>query len=93
MDKIPLSSDKEITQFVKRGKAVRQNILEWIVLIAQGIIICALLLTVAISALIIGVFPDKIGNLDFFKQLYQSSCTLLVGGFIFRDFDFFGARK
>lgn len=93
MDKFPLSSDKDIADFLKRGKALRQDKLEWGLLIGQGIIICGLLLTIAISAVTMAYFSYKDGNLDFFRELYKSSSKYIIGGLVFREFDFLRRRK
>lgn len=93
MDKFPLSSDKDIADFLKRGKALRQDKLEWGILIGQIIIISALLLTIALSAIIIGYDSYKNGNLAFFRELYESSGKLILGGLIVREFDFLRKKK
>lgn len=43
MNKYLLSGDKDITQFRKAGKALRQDRYEWGILIAQGLVFFGLI--------------------------------------------------
>lgn len=93
MNKYLLSGDKDIAQFRKAGKALRQDRFEWGILIAQGLVFFGLIAISVTLGLFLIFFPNTIKDIELAKKIFERLIIFLGGGFVLNNMDYFIKKR